>query len=73
MLSGSRVVELGLLSRELADGYNYCRSPLQLLRTFARKSSNINFFLNFHQFEIMGYLCKKCKKIGGVTEFVSEI
>lgn len=30
VLSGSCVVELGLLSKELADGYNYCRSPLQL-------------------------------------------
>ena len=30
VLSGRRVVELGLLSKELADGCNYCRSPLQL-------------------------------------------
>ena len=29
VLSGRRVVELGLLSKELADGCNYCRSPLQ--------------------------------------------
>ena len=26
MLSGRRVVELGLLSKELADGCNYCKS-----------------------------------------------
>ena len=31
VLSGRRVVELGLLSKELADGCNYCRCPLQLL------------------------------------------
>ena len=30
MLSGRRVVELGLLSKEFADGCNYYRSPLQL-------------------------------------------
>ena len=30
VLSGGRVVEIGLLSKELADGCNYCRSPLQL-------------------------------------------
>ena len=30
VLWGKRVVELGLLSKELADGCNYCRSPLQL-------------------------------------------
>ena len=30
VLSGRRVVELGLFSKELADGCNYCRSPLQL-------------------------------------------
>ena len=30
VLSGRRVVELGLLSKELTDGCNYCRSPLQL-------------------------------------------
>ena len=29
-LSGRRVVELGLLSKELDDGCNYCRRPLQL-------------------------------------------
>ena len=30
VLSRRRVVELGLLSKEFADGCNYCRSPLQL-------------------------------------------
>ena len=30
VLLGRHVVELGLLSKELADGCNYCRSPLQL-------------------------------------------
>ena len=30
VLSGRRVVELGLLSKELADDCNYCRRPLQL-------------------------------------------
>jgi len=30
VLSGRRVVEIGLLSEELADGCNYCRSHLQL-------------------------------------------
>ena len=30
VLSGRRFVEIGLLSKELADGCNYCRSPLQL-------------------------------------------
>ena len=31
VLSGRCVVELGLLSKELADGCNYCSHPLQLL------------------------------------------
>jgi len=30
VLSGRRVVEIGLLSKELANDCNYCRSPLQL-------------------------------------------
>ena len=37
VLSGRRVVGLGLLSKELADGSNYCRSPLQLSKTVGRK------------------------------------
>ena len=31
VLSGRCVVELGLLSKELADGCTYCSHPLQLL------------------------------------------
>ena len=34
------------------------------LRTFARKPLTLIFFWNFHQFEIVGYSCQKCKKIG---------
>ena len=30
VLSGKRVVELGLLSKELSDDCNYCRRPLPL-------------------------------------------
>lgn len=30
VLLGRCVVELGLFSKEIADGCNYCRSPLQL-------------------------------------------
>lgn len=30
VLSGRHVVELGLFSKEIADGCNYCRSALQL-------------------------------------------
>ena len=30
VLSGRRVVEFGLLSKELPDDCNYCRRPLQL-------------------------------------------
>ena len=55
--------------------YNKVEIVSHCLRTFARKSSNIDFFLNFHDCEFMGYSCQKCKKKKkwGVTEFVSEI
>ena len=53
--SGRRVVELGLLSKELADGYNYCRSPLQLSNWWKETLSGLGSFLyitlleSFHQ------------------------
>ena len=39
MISGRRVVELGLLSKELAEHCNYCRSPLQLLNCWKESVS----------------------------------
>ena len=39
------------------------------LRTFMWKSPHIDFFLNFHQFEILDYLCQKFKKIGESPNF----
>ena len=45
VLSGRRVVELGLLSKELADGCNYCRSPLQLLNCWKETLSGLGSFL----------------------------
>ena len=45
VLSGRRVVELGLLSKELADGCNYCRSPLQLSNCWKETLSGLGSFL----------------------------
>ena len=45
VLSGKRVVELGLLSKELADGCNYCRSPLQLSNCWKETVSVLGSFL----------------------------
>ena len=45
VLSGRRVVELGLLSKELADGCNYCRSPLQLSNCWKETVSGLDSFL----------------------------
>ena len=50
VLSGRRVVELGLLSKELADDCNYCRSPLQLSKTVGRK-----LYLDLAAFSILPY------------------
>ena len=44
-LSGRRVVELGLLSKELADGCNYCRTPLQLSNCWKETLSGLGSFL----------------------------
>ena len=45
----------------------------QVFITFARKSSNVQNFLNFWKSSIMGTLCQKWKKKLGVTTLVSEI
>ena len=45
VLSGRCVVELGLLSKELADGFNYCRSPLQLSNCWKETLSGLGSFL----------------------------
>ena len=45
VLSGRRGVELGLLSKELADGCNYCRSPLQLSNCWKETVSGLGSFL----------------------------
>ena len=47
ILSGRRVVELGLLFKELADGCNNCRSPCQ---TAGRK-----LYLDLAAFPILPY------------------
>ena len=44
VLSGRRVVELGLLSKELADGCKYCRSPLQLSNCWKETVSGLGSF-----------------------------
>ena len=44
VLSGRRVVELGLLSKELADGCNYCRRPLQLSNCWRETVSGLGSF-----------------------------
>ena len=45
MLAGRRVVELGLLSKELADGFKYCRSPQQLSNCWKETVSGLGSFL----------------------------
>ncbi|XP_044167665.1 uncharacterized protein LOC114976984 [Acropora millepora] len=45
VLSGRRVVELGLLSKELADGCKYCKSPLQLSNCWKETVSGLGSFL----------------------------
>ena len=45
VLSGGRVVELGLLSKELADGCNYCRNPLQLSNCWKETVSGLGSLL----------------------------
>ena len=44
VLSGRRVVELGLLSKELADDCNYCRRPLQLSNCWRETLSGLGSF-----------------------------
>ena len=44
LLSGRRVVELGLLSKELADDCNYCRRPLQLSNCWRETVSGLGSF-----------------------------
>ena len=44
VLSGRSVVELGLLSKELADDCNYCRSPLQLSNFWKETVSGLGSF-----------------------------
>ena len=44
VLSGRRVVELGLLSKELADDCNYCRRPLQLSNCWRETVSGLGSF-----------------------------
>ena len=51
LLSGRRVVELGLLSKELADGFNYCRSPLQLSNCWKETVSGLSSFLHITLWE----------------------
>ncbi|XP_044166167.1 uncharacterized protein LOC122950140 [Acropora millepora] len=45
VLAGRRVVELGLLSKELADGCKYCGSPLQLSNCWKETVSGLGSFL----------------------------
>ena len=45
VLSGRLVVEFGLLFKELADGCNYCRSPLQLSNCWKETVSGLGSFL----------------------------
>ena len=51
MLSGRRVVKLGLLSKELADGCNYCRRPLQLSNRWKKTVSGVGSFLDITLWE----------------------
>ena len=44
VLSGRRVVELELLSKELADGGNYYRRPLQLSNCWKQTVSGLGSF-----------------------------
>lgn len=43
VLSGRRVVDLGLLSKELADYCNYCRRPLQLSNCWRETVSGLSY------------------------------
>ena len=45
VLSERHVVELGLLSKDLADGCNYCRSPLKLSNYWKGTISGLGSFL----------------------------
>ena len=45
MISGRRVVELGLLSKELADRCNFCGSPLKLSNCWKESVSALGSFL----------------------------
>lgn len=45
VLSGRRVVELGLLSKEPDDGFNCCRSLLQLSNCWKETLSGLRSFL----------------------------
>ena len=51
MISGRRVVEPGLLSKELADRFNYCRSPLQLSNCWKESVSALGSFLYINLME----------------------
>ena len=44
VLSGRRVVEVGLLSKELAHDCNYCRRPLQLSNCWRETVSGLGSF-----------------------------
>ena len=44
VLSGRPVVELGLLSKELAHDFNYCRRPLQLSNCWRETVSGLRSF-----------------------------
>ena len=44
VLSGRHVVELGLLSKELADDCNYCRRPLRLPNCWREPVSGLGSF-----------------------------
>ena len=44
VLSGRRVVELGLLSKELDDGCDYCRRPLQLSNCWRKIVSGLSLY-----------------------------
>ena len=54
VLSGRSVIELGLLSKELADGCNSCRSPLQLFNWWKETLSGLGSFL--YNYYLLGKL-----------------
>ena len=68
VLSGRSVVELGLLSKELADGCNYCRSPLQLSNCWKETVSGLGSFFystlleSFHSQSASGDLIVRSEK-----------